>query len=169
MINEQEGGTTIYAKAHRLPAACYEGMVSVVFTACLEPRLPLFGDPKLLGELVAILETQLSRYDCIAPIYCFMPDHLHTVIRGRSDAARPSRAFMAFKHVSGYLMGSRGLEARWQKSYYDHIVRQGEDLHVQMWYVAMNPVRKALAASPYAFPGVGAIGVDLQDSLTRSR
>jgi REP element-mobilizing transposase RayT len=93
--------------------------------------------------------------------FVIMPNHLHGVLAfvghvgGASHAggASPSPTLFdvigAFKSIStikvNRLMGRRGVPL-WQRSYYEHIVRTGEDLRKIQRYILENPLMWSLDA-----------------------
>jgi REP element-mobilizing transposase RayT len=56
-------------------------------------------------------------------------------------------------------------EIRWQKDFYDHVIRTNEDIAAQVRYILDNPVRKGLASSWEEYPFKGSIGCELEDIL----
>jgi len=57
-------------------------------------------------------------------------------------------------------------EVKWQKDFYDHIIRNSDDLSTQAAYVIENPIRKELVSKWEAYPYTGSIGINLDDVLT---
>jgi putative transposase len=151
----------IREKRHRLPKSHYRGTVLVALTAAVRERRPLFRD----AEVVAVFEQKLAqaarKHACTVPVYCFMPDHLHLMLWGRTATSDTWRAMVAFKQQTGYWLSQHRPRVRWQKDFYDHIVRSREDWRAQVRYIVANPVRAGLVAHWQAYPHTGAIGHDL--------
>jgi len=60
-----------------------------------------------------------------------------------------------FKQLTSFrYKQANGIE-RWQKSYFDHVVRKDEDLARQAFYIADNPVRKGLVEDWRDYPLTG--------------
>ena len=154
-----------HAKAHRLPVAAYRGPVSVVFTACIADHGRPFRDAEVVAAFVELLELAALKFGCLVPVYVFMPNHLHLMITGQHGKSRPKDAMDEFKRLSGMWFGQNCPGYRWQKNYYDHIVRLSEDWRAQVLYIALNPVRASLATEPLAYPFLGSIGYDLKEIL----
>jgi putative transposase len=150
-------------RPHRLPRACYRGHVIVATTACIEDRKLLFTEAGVVAACVELLSWAAPRFQCTVPIYCFMPEHLHLLLRGASSTADAWAAMAAFKQRSGFWMAANRLESKWQKDYWDHIVRRDEDLRAHIRYIANNPVRRGLAAEWDEYPFTGAIGHDMRE------
>ncbi len=64
---------------------------------------------------------------CTVPIYCFMPDHLHVVMRGTTIASNTKMALTKFKSDSGWWFYRQGNGFKWQKDYWDHIIWPDQD------------------------------------------
>lgn len=116
--------------------------------------------------MVDCLRRSCEEHDCLCLVYCFMPDHLHVMLRGKSDDANCLAAMNKFKQLSGKLLYRLKLP-KWQDSFYDHVVRGGEDWRGQVTYIAMNPVRSGLVESFLDYPFTGSIGYPLQDVISR--
>lgn len=54
---------------------------------------------------------------------------------------------------------------KWQKDFYDHIIRTKEDMVTQVKYILDNPVRKRLVSSWEEYPFKGSIGCNVEDFL----
>ncbi len=93
-----------------------------------------------VAELVqnALLHFDGERYDLWA--WCVMPNHVHVVVRPRLGHSLESilHSWKSFtsKKIAG-LVGHSG--AVWQTEYYDHLIRDEEDLIHAMEYALGNP------------------------------
>ena len=139
-------------RPHRLPPERYRGKTLVAFTTCLEDRHPLFLDPRRADEFARVLIEETARHDAVLLLACFMPDHVHVLLQGRSDAADPLAAFVRFKLRTGVRLDRFCRPTHWQKDFYDHIVRCDRDWRGQARYVALNPVRAGLVEDPFDYP-----------------
>lgn len=155
----------IREKQHRLPRECYQGEVTVACTVCVVEDVPLFVDASVVAVFVEKLADALSRNQCVAYAYCFMPEHQHIVLHGTNPAADTWRAMTNYKQQTGFWLACNRPTVKWQKDWYDHIVRASEDLGAQIRYVLNNPVRRGLVQDWREHPFSGAIGVDLQAVL----
>jgi len=149
------------AKPHRLPRECYLGRVVVAITACIQDRTPLFTDAAAVRACVAGLSLAATHFECTVPIYCFMPEHLHLLLRGARVTADAWAAMASFKQRSGFWIAATRPGRRWQKDYWDHVVRRDDDLRALVRYIADNPVRRGLATAWDAYPFTGSIGHDV--------
>lgn len=151
-------------KKHRLPIEAYQGEVIAAFTLCLKDKNPAFEQSEVARALVEMLRQACDEHQCVALVYCFMPDHLHVILRGQSAEANLWRAVVQFKQRSGFWLAQEQ-GCRWQKDFYDHVMRKDEDVKAQIRYVVDNPVRKGLVGRWDEHPYTGAIGVDLKTIL----
>src|SRR6185312_6785179 len=117
----------------------------------------------LVAEFVHQLAESAGRFECIVPIYCFMPDHLHLLIQGVADKSRPKVAMDNFNTSSGLWLGKHRPGKPCQDAYYDHLIRKSDDWRRQAYYILNNPVRKGLVEDPYEYPFTGSIGIELRD------
>lgn len=88
--------------------------------------------------------SKMCNYDLIA--YCVMPDHVHFLIQSREEARDLRdlvRDFKKFTTKEYWDMGNRG--KIWQRSYYEHIVRNRKRVSAIIEYILNNPVKKGLA------------------------
>jgi len=95
-----------------------------------------------------------SKHGFVVHAYCFMPDHLHLLIEG-SELASLAPMMKRFKQLSSYRYKKRTGNSLWQRSYYDHVLRQEEDRNVVAEYIWNNPVEAGLVANceAYVFSG----------------
>ena len=101
--------------------------MNVAFTLCIADKVGLFSDGKIVSAFVVLLTASLKKHDCVAPIYCFMPDHLHVIISGRDETSRAKEAMDEFKYASGLWLVKNRPGIDWQGNYHDHIIRASDD------------------------------------------
>jgi putative transposase len=98
--------------------------------------------------------------------YCFMHDHLHALVEGRSDSAdfrRFVRLFKQFKQLSGYGHQQSFCERLWSSGYFDHVLRNDEATLLIARYVLENPVRAGLVKTIEEYPFLGWSGFEIAD------
>lgn len=122
-------------------------------TICTHNRLELFGTPHQLNVCGQIAEEELLRiplhYESVRiDRYVIMPNHIHAiVVIGCDGGAERSRPFPTLDTIIGlYKSGvskrihqSINVEKIWQKSYYDHILRNRYDYYHCVQYITDNP------------------------------
>jgi putative transposase len=151
-------------KKHRLLKTAYQGEVSVAFTLCVQDRQNIFLNSSIIAQFADILKSLVDRSPCIIPVYCFMPDHQHLIVTGTSLQADVLNFIKMYKQKTGYWL-SRNLSAKWQKDFYDHVIRKEENLISIARYILDNPVRKGLVAHWDDYPFKGSVGCDLENIL----
>jgi len=62
-------------------------------------------------------------------------------------------------------LAANKFKMRWQKDFYDHVLRKNEDMVAQIKYILDNPVRRGLVSSWDEYPFSGSIGCNLEDVL----
>ena len=142
-------------KQIRLPQPYYMGFRSYFVTICARDRKKLFTIPGVGKSLLAILREQSGRFDFDVHAYCFMPDHCHLLLTGRSAEANLSDMIRGFKGGSAKSLRRFRIFDAWQKGFYEHILRSGEDCASAMAYIFENPVRAGLAKDIYEWPYSG--------------
>jgi REP element-mobilizing transposase RayT len=88
------------------------------------------------------------RYRLVA--WCVMPNHLHVIVQSLDNWALPHiiHSWKSFTAKQANRILQRTGEF-WQREYYDHIVRNGEDLARIVRYVLENPGRAGLPNWPW--------------------
>jgi len=137
-------------KRIRLPREEYEAPGQPFFiTICTRHRRPLFAE-RGLAELLfgVLLEGHLATQADLS-VACLMPDHLHLLLA--PTEANLLRLLGAWKSFTTNLLHGAGVRGKvWQRSFYDHAVREGDgDVGA---YVLGNPVRAGLVGERRAYP-----------------
>jgi REP element-mobilizing transposase RayT len=96
----------------------------------------------------AIRHFDKSRYRLLA--WCVMPNHVHVVVRlfPGQELAAVIHSWKSFtgKQINRSLGRSGPL---WGREYYDHLIRDGEQLSRILRYVANNPIKAGLKEWPW--------------------
>lgn len=142
-------------KRPRLPRFSYRGLFAYSITLAAHNRNQYFRE----GEIVELLRPILE--DCCRDLgftlhgYCFMPDHLHLLVQGLSEQSDLRQFLTRFKQVSGYRFKALYGKRLWQPSYYDHVLRKGEEIQTVVRYILFNPVRAGLVDDFRKYPYSG--------------
>lgn len=152
-------------KKHRLHRELYIGQRQVSFTLCLGRRDPIFVRSEVVECFHDILVSSVEQQDCMSPVYCFMPDHQHLIISGSKDNSDIWKVVVSYKQKTGYWMSKNFPQHKWQKDFYDHIIREHESLSRQVKYILNNPVRKGIVSEWSEYRFKGSIGCKLEDVL----
>ena len=88
--------------------------------------------------------------------YVMMPDHLHFFVRGNENFVL-STWVRGLKRAVGEAVRSRMPGFKWQRGFFDHLLRNSES-YAQKWeYVRQNPVRSGLVEDAADWPFAGEI------------
>jgi len=151
-------------KKHRLPSEYYTGEVSVAFTLCLRGS-GCFVENEFKETCVDALHIITAQYKCMVPVYCFMPDHQHIILTGTTPDSNVMKAIIAYKQRTGFWLSKHINGIRWQKDFYDHVIRSNENIKTQVRYVLDNPVRKGIVPNWQEYPHTGSVSCSLDDIL----
>jgi len=94
-----------------------------------------------------------------------MPNHQHLIVTGKKSNSDIWKAIVSYKQETGFWMLKNTIGIKWQKDFYDHVIRSHEDIASQVKYILDNPVRKGLVTSWKEYPFKGSIGCNLEDVL----
>lgn len=137
-------------KSIRLPSYDYTTAGAYFVTICADRRQPLFDQPDLHQCLVQTWQSLPVRFPGIAlDEFVIMPDHIHFIVW----LAGPSKHGPLLSSVVGAYTslttvawlkyhkarGKRCAPHLWQRGYYDHVIRNDEDLELTRQYILNNP------------------------------
>jgi putative transposase len=155
----------ITERKHRLPIECYTGFITCAFTACVDGKKKLFVTDEIVQPLIVHLKRAVEKHDVRNRIYVFMPDHCHIILEGKSEQSNLWKCMKLFKQLTGYYLAENCFRFRWQKGFYDHIIRSEKDINKHTRYVADNPVRGGLVKNFMEYPYTGSLNYPLTDIL----
>jgi len=102
-----------------------------------------------IGQIVsnALKHFDGERYHLLA--WCVMPNHVHVVVQAFADHPLPSilRSWKLFSARNANLVLKRSGEF-WMPEYYDHLIRDEQDLQRQIRYVMENPEKAGISGAP---------------------
>ena len=108
-------------------------------------NLPLSATGKIVEQ--GILQIQDHYKEVVVDKYCIMPDHIHLILRIEStvsgriiSAPTVSTVVGSMKRWASKQIG----KAIWQKSFYDHGIRNQQDYNEIWEYIENNPLKYAL-------------------------
>jgi len=148
----------------RLSSFHYKGSFAYSLTLCTHERKTLFNSRELIYDVIDRLKDSAIRYGFTVVVYTFMPDHLHILIKGAEDA--DLKGFVRhFKQMSGYYFKNKYGVNLWHLSYYDHVIRNDEEIKTAARYILENPVRKGLVKDFRGYPFSGSFEFDIKEML----
>ena len=141
-------------KKLRLEGFDYSSENYYFVTVCTHNKVKLFGEPSKLNYFGKIAESDLlaitnHHKGLKIDKYVVMPNHIHAIIVIGCDPVAKIKEFPSLENVIGlYKSGvSRKIHVYepklkiWQKSYYEHIIRNDKD-YDEIWkYIDYNPIK----------------------------
>lgn len=149
-------------KPTAIPHYDYSQPGAYFITLCVEKRRPILGkidsSPQVvlssIGKIVSDVWYSLpQRFPCLdaisQSIFVVMPDHIHGILQITAGGASPSptlhQILGSFKSITtietNRLLGTPG-QKLWQRSTYEHILRNQQDFDEAAGYIAENPARR---------------------------
>lgn len=126
------------------------------FTVVTRSRRPVFSGEHARACLHDAFETTRAKQPFEVVALCLMPDHIHCILRlPENDGDYPGRwrrIKLAFTRL--HRSGAQGVAAAqaWQRGYWEHLIRNDDDLRRHVEYIHYNPVKHGLAPSPADWP-----------------
>ncbi len=142
----------------RIPGFDYSQSGAYFVTICSYERSCLFGtisnfqmEPNAMGQLIIASWNRLaSDYPFVSlDTWVLMPNHLHGIIwLGSNNGSRKplSQVVAAFKAMSTSQV-RRAISPNlrvWQRGFFEHVIRNDDDLYRIREYIIANPVNWAL-------------------------
>ena len=153
-------------KRIRIPEYDYSSNGAYFITACTHNKVKLFGevgeDTPAVRMIQEVLEETVAQYpEICCPKYVVMPNHIHAILLIDKLDADPGdtvadvmRAFKS-KSTVGYIRLVKEGKAMpfdrkvWQRSYFDHVIRNEQD-YQEIWnYIDNNPARWLMGKMEY--------------------
>lgn len=149
-------------KPTAIPHYDYSQPGAYFITLCVEKRRPILGkidsSPQVvlssIGKIVSDVWYSLpQRFPCLdaisQSIFVVMPDHIHGILQITAGGASPSptlhQILGSFKSITtietNRLLGTPG-QKLWQRSAYEHILRNQQDFDEAAGYIAENTARR---------------------------
>ena len=149
-------------KSTAIPHYDYSQPGAYFITLCVEKRRPILGkidsSPQVvlssIGKIVSDVWYSLpQRFPCLdaisQSIFVVVPDHIHGILQITAGGASPSptlhQILGSFKSITtietNRLLGTPG-QKLWQRSAYEHILRNQQDFNEAAGYIAENPARR---------------------------
>lgn len=149
-------------KSTAIPHYDYSQPGAYFITLCVEKRRPILGkidsSPQFvlssIGKIVSDVWYSLpQRFPCLdaisQSIFVVVPDHIHGILQITAGGASPSptlhQILGSFKSITtietNRLLGTPG-QKLWQRSAYEHILRNQQDFDEAAGYIAENPARR---------------------------
>jgi putative transposase len=124
----------------------------VFITAVTNNRTPIFQDFRNIQILFTTLENVelLHPYTLVA--YVVLPDHIHIIIQMVEGQNNFSTIMKSIKgnYTANYKKAHniQNSLVLWQKRFWDHVIRDEEDLKSHLDYIHWNPVKHKYVDTP---------------------
>jgi putative transposase len=144
-------------RPHRLPGFSYLGLHRYSLTFCVRNRDSAFTTATIVAEAIEqiLLAAKACGFEILA--YCFMPDHLHLLVEGRSDDSDLTRFVHQLKQRTSFTYRRHHQNRLWQEGYFEHVLRDDEVTQTVAKYIFANPVRAGLVKEPLDYPFSGSL------------
>ena len=154
-----------YKPVPRLKGFSYTGLRHYSLTICTHHRSRVFVNREAVDLVVLQLVQTANRFQFAVIAYCFMPDHLHLVVEGTADYSSVKEFVRVFKQCSSYHWKTSFGHVLWQRSYFEHVLRDGESPVKAARYVLANPLRAGMVESVEDYPFLGSLKMSVRDLL----
>jgi putative transposase len=142
-------------KMMRIGDFSYKGCYRYFITLRCHNRIEHFTDRGIISAALQILRKTAEQRHFYIWAYCFMPDHLHLFIEGKTENADMRKFISVLKQKTAFWFNRRYNTRLWQPSYYDHVLRTDEATSAVARYIFENPVRKGIVPAYLQYPYSG--------------
>jgi putative transposase len=150
----------------RLCDFSYKGCYRYFTTLRCYRGITHFSDSILISAALRILRQTAKQRNFYIWAYCFMPDHLHLLIEGKTEDADMRKFISVFKQKTAFWFHRRYNTKLWQPSYYDRVLRKDEATSAVARYIFENPVRKGIVTDYLQYPYSGSFELnDIRELL----
>lgn len=134
------------------------------FTVVTYQRRPILTNPDVMGVLKTALKTVRQKYPFKTEALVILPDHLHTIWQlSENDDDFSTRWNQIKRYVSHYCRHYDTIEKTvnevkkrqssiWQQRFWEHCIRDDEDLANCMDYIHYNPVKHGYVQAAKDWP-----------------
>jgi putative transposase len=130
----------------------YIGLNYYSITWCCDRRKPFFSNAAHVDLVRKQFLRAASETEIAIVAECFMPDHVHKLVKGCSPRADGRRYMKLAKQYSGYYFKQAYREALWQRYGHDRFLRKDDEPRTIVRYILENPVRAGLVGKVEDYP-----------------
>jgi putative transposase len=146
-----------YPKRIRLKDFPYKGCYRYFLTLRCHNQASHFANSNLVAEVRSTLKATADQRGFCVWAYCFMPDHLHLLVEGKTDDADMRKFVSTFKQKTAYWFKRQCGARLWQPNYYEQVLRNDDATSAVAAYIFENPVRKGIAENYAQYPHSGSL------------
>ena len=132
------------SRPERLQTFDYLGPYRYFLTFCTDRRRPVFVEDDRVELVLAHILRAAGNCGFVVLAYCFMPDHVHLLIEGRTEDADCRRFIARAKQFSGFHFKRRFGYALWQRYGFERTLRDRDATLSVARYIVENPLRAGL-------------------------
>lgn len=143
----------------------YVGERGYFITTATQDRHAAFLHAQIVMKCVGEMRQVAQEFDFDILAYCFMPDHLHIVLNGKSQVAELQKFVKTYKQKTGYYYKQHFGQRLWSHSYYDRVLRKEQNIKTVCKYTFMNPVEAGLVKTPKEYLHMGSFVYDMDEIL----
>ena len=123
-------------------------------TFCTHQRKPFLACDEVHAAFAVFAKRAETSFNVAVGRYVIMPDHIHLFVSGTQDFLLTQWVRLLKRSLSKVILAPT---PHWQRGFFDHLIRHGENYSEKWEYVRQNPVRAGLVATPEAWPWKGEI------------
>ncbi len=133
----------------------YRGMHRYLITLLGHPSCGTMADRETVIPTLDILRESCRAHQFDVYAYCFLPDRLALLVRGKEESADMKLLLAAFRTASGSAFLQRTGKHLWSKKYQERVLRKTEVTRAIAEEIFRLPVKAGLASATdrYAFQG----------------
>jgi REP element-mobilizing transposase RayT len=137
----------------RLPRIEYRQGLTFFITIGTHQRYAWFREhPVLCEQSIELLKNLSQARGSILYAWCVLPDHIHVLLED-DDLIAFIRLFKG--RMTPLARGKEPRRKLWQRSFFDHALRQEESIYRVALYIWENPVRAGIVEEPHEYPWSG--------------
>ncbi len=127
---------------------------SVFITAVCHRRKPCLESDWQKELLLSVMRELKSSSGFAMNAFVILDDHFHWIITpvGKKFSAIMQSIKLRFVHRYKKAIGKKEQATLWQRRFWDHVIRNSEDLHRHMDYIHYNPVKHGHVARVADWP-----------------
>jgi putative transposase len=122
------------------------------FTVVTHQRQPLLSKEIALNRLKAAFRYTINKHPFKIKALVILPDHLHCIWQLPENDTNFSGRWKMIKHFFSIgfktKTNQRGEKNIWQRRFWEHVIRDVDDLNRCMDYIHYNPVKHGYVNSP---------------------
>ncbi len=147
------------------PGLPYTGKYSYFLTFCTRDSALVFTACEAVSLVLAQFLRAAREFRFEISAYCFMPDHVHLVVRGLAEESHCKSFIKMAKQYSGFYFNKAYGRRLWQRYGFERVIRDDAELAFVIGYIIANPVRAALVGQPSDYPHTGSEKYTIQEML----